>query len=247
MTNRCELDSIAKNVYLNKKIKENRIEKIVDDEFYKYLVEKLHGLGFDKDANVLDLGYGEGSFSKRLEKTHKKLTIIEGSKLLAEHAASCLGGNVKVKHALFEEFKLSEYFDLVYALHILEHVDDPVLVLKQMSLHMKAESLAVITVPNAQSMHRKLAVKMGIQPELDTFSKRDVLVGHKRVLNLKELNVFLEKAGLKAEHSFGYFLKVVPLSMMKDWDASLLRALTNISYDLENQFHANICVLAKKL
>lgn len=104
----------------------------------------------------------------------------------------------------------------------------------------------VAAVPNAQSLHRQLAVSMGLQPTIDHLSPRDHLVGHQRVYTLDQLAADFEAAGLVVEQRFGYFVKIVPNSMMREWSPDLLRALTTISDKLPPHLLANIGVVARK-
>jgi hypothetical protein len=104
----------------------------------------------------------------------------------------------------------------------------------------------VAAVPNAQSLHRQLAVSMGLQPAIDHLSPRDHLVGHQRVYTLDELAADFEAAGLVVEQRFGYFVKIVPNSMMREWSPDLMRALTTISDKIPPHLLANIGVVARK-
>ena len=106
--------------------------------------------------------------------------------------------------------------------------------------------LVVAVVPNAESLHRQLAVMIGIQEAVHTLSPRDKMVGHQRVFTLDELVSDFEEAGLNVEERFGYFVKIIPNSMMSEWSPQLLRALTNISHQLPPNLLANIGVVARK-
>jgi hypothetical protein len=102
----------------------------------------------------------------------------------------------------------------------------------------------IIVVPNQNSLHRQLAVAMGLQPRLDSLSKRDLMVGHQRVYSLEALEEDVRRAGLRPVESVGFFLKVLPNAMMLDYSRELLWALNIISSSLPTHLLANIAVVA---
>src|SRR5437899_6862993 len=111
---------------------------------------------------------------------------------------------------------------MILASHVLEHVDDPQSILRLTSSWLTETGKIIIVVPNRNSLHRQLAVIMGLQPELDTLSKRDLMVGHQRVYSLQSLEQDIDQAGLRLVDSSGFFLKVLPNSMMLDYSRELL-------------------------
>ena len=100
----------------------------------------------------------------------------------------------------------------------------------------------MVVTPNRHSIHRNLAVRMGLQEKLDDLSPRDQLVGHQRVYDLDTLRKELEIAGFRIDDEFGYFLKVLPNSMMMEYPISLLEALNAISSEIPTRLLANIGV-----
>jgi 2-polyprenyl-3-methyl-5-hydroxy-6-metoxy-1,4-benzoquinol methylase len=127
---------------------------------------------------------------------------------------------------------------------VLEHVDDPQAILRLISSWLVETGKIIIVVPNRNSLHRQLAVLMGLQPELDTLSKRDLLVGHQRVYSLEGLEEDIRGAGLRPIESVGFFLKVLPNAMMLDYSRDLLWAMNIISSSLPKHLLANIAVVA---
>ena len=118
--------------------------------------------------------------------------------------------------------------------------------LRLMERWVSASGRIIIAVPNRNSLHRQLAVMLGLQPALDTLSKRDLMVGHQRVYSLEGLEHEIRNAGLEVVDSAGFFLKVVPNSMMLDYSHELLRALNAISPSVPKNLLANLAVIAAK-
>jgi hypothetical protein len=86
---------------------------------------------------------------------------------------------------------------------------------------------------------------MGLIPKLDTLSDRDHLVGHQRVYSLNELKQDLFEAGFECLEIKGFFLKLLPNSMMLSYTTSLIDGLNLIGDDVPVEMSANIGVRAR--
>ncbi len=236
-----ELDKIAHEYHEQDQMQDKFIED--ESQFYTYnwVFDQMKGC-----STVLEMGYGEGNFTEELVKKNFKPTVIDGSEVLLKKAKQLHGDKLEVVCALFEEFRPSQKFDCVLATHVLEHVDDPVVLLKEMKNWINDNGKIIIIVPNKESIHRQLAVMMGLQPALDTLGARDKLVGHQRVYSIATLSKDVETAGLKVSETAGFFLKVLPNSMMLSYSRELILALNNISPVLPKNLLANIGLVATK-
>ncbi len=202
----------------------------------------LDGIG----GRVLEMGYGTGIITGALLNRGVNVEVVEGSAVLTAEATAVHPG-LTAHLSLFEDFSPAEPYDAVLCLHVLEHVADPLALLQRIHSWLRPGGVLVTVVPNAESLHRNLAVRMGLQPTLDTLSDRDRLVGHRRVYTIGSLTRVLRDAGFDAKEPFGYFLKVVPNSMMLDWSVDLLDALNAISPTIPPRLLANIGVRAVPL
>lgn len=194
---------------------------------------------------VLELGYGDGMWTRRIIELHDKTHLVDASAKLLNHARSVHGDQVTTFNALFETFVPPDdlRFNTIVATHILEHVDDPVVVLERAKSWLAPGGKVVIIVPNATSLHRKLAVIMGIQSTVYDFSPRDHVVGHQRVYDLPTLRADAMKAGYNIEFERGLFLKTLPNSMMTDFSDELLKALVDISDEMPAEMMANLALV----
>jgi 2-polyprenyl-3-methyl-5-hydroxy-6-metoxy-1,4-benzoquinol methylase len=234
-----ELEEIASQYHLE----ENIPDKFIEDICQYYCCKWMQSL-ISKNDYLIELGYGEGITTSQLKNFPKKYTLVEGSETLAEVA--------KIKHPeinvicnLFENFSPAESCDKLFALHVFEHVDDPINLAKHLKSWIKPNGELLAIVPNKLSLHRQLAVIMGLQPALDTLSARDKLVGHQRVYGIEELESDLQIAGFEVIESKGFFLKTLPNSMMLDYSEDLINALNVISESLPASFGANIAIRAR--
>jgi 2-polyprenyl-3-methyl-5-hydroxy-6-metoxy-1,4-benzoquinol methylase len=236
------LDAYAETYYLNPAIADVDIEELGQRLSVGRTIEAIGGA-----KRVLEMGFGTGLMTGELLARGVPIEVVEGSpKLCAVACEKHADEGLVVHEALFERFSPEEPYDAVLALHIAEHVDDPVELFGVVHGWLAPGGSIIVVVPNAQSLHRRLAVRMGLQARLEDFSPRDHLVGHQRVYDLEGLRGDLAAAGFSAEEEFGYQLKTVSNAMMADWPVELLAALIDISGEIAPAMLANIGVRATR-
>lgn len=235
------LESIAE-VHINKDP-----AQIVDSKVQAHDIEKIFGQ--IKGPTVLEMGHGDGMWTERLIREFGQTYLVDASRRLLDHAKSTYGDRIKVFESLFENFSPPDglRFDTVVATHILEHVDDPVQVLKVAHNWLAPGGQILVIVPNATSFHRQLAVLMGIQQTVYDLSPRDHVVGHQRVYDLPRLKQDAEKAGYVVVYERGFFLKILPNNMMSEFPDDLLKALVDISDGLPAEWMANIGIVVRPI
>jgi SAM-dependent methyltransferase len=234
------LDEYARTYYLADDVADTGIEDVQQELSIDLIAGAIAGAG-----RVLEMGYGMGLTTRALRERGFDLEVLEGSPLLAATARDVHPG-LTVHEGMFERWTPDAPYDAVLALHVAEHVDDPVALLSHLRDWVRPGGRLVVVVPNAESLHRRLAVHMGLQPQLDTLSPRDHLVGHQRVYTLDGLAADVAAAGFVPADELGWFLKTLPNSMMLDYPPELLEALFTVSADLEPRMLANIGVVADR-
>jgi trans-aconitate methyltransferase len=234
-----ELDRIASAYHLNEQVPDKFIEDICQEHCCSWLQSLLQ-----PTDSVIELGYGEGITTARLSRVAARYTVVEGAASLAA-ALRAKHPEVQTVQAMFEDHVPDQACDKLLALHVLEHVDDPVALARRLRRWLKPEGELVVVVPNRDSLHRRLAVDMGLQPALDTLSARDHLVGHQRVYSLHLLEQHLQEAGFELVERRGFFLKTLPNGMMLDHAPELIWALNRLGDQLPPQMQANLAVRAR--
>lgn len=234
-----ELERIAAEYHLNDQVS----DKFIEDICQSHCCDWLEGL-INPEDSVIEMGYGEGITLSRLSARAAHYTVIEGAPSLAK-AIRVKHPHIQVIDSLFEDYIPTEKFDKVLALHVLEHVDDAVALAKHLRDWLKPDGELIVILPNKESLHRRLAVIMGLAPELDTLSARDHLVGHQRVYDLAGLHRDLIDAGFEPFEDKGFFLKVLPNSMMLSHSPELIKALNILGDQLPMEMMANIAVRAR--
>ena len=178
---------------------------------------------------LLELGPAEGVMTEMLVTTGKKITVVEGSASFCEDLQRRFP-QIQVDNALFEEYETDRQFDNIIMGHVLEHVQDPVAILRRALAWLKPGSGRLFAaVPNARSVHRQAAVLMGLLRAEDELNELDHHHGHRRVFNPESFrNAFLQ-AGFTLDLFGGYWLK--PLSngqMEAAWTLPMVEAFMQL-------------------
>lgn len=178
------------------------------DVMHPYMISSFEP--FFNEGSVLELGSFKGDFTKRLLARFDDVTCVEASNVAIETAKSRLGNKVKFVNSLFETAPLPAQYDNVVLTHVLEHVDDPVLVLKRVNDEWLAEGGRLFLVcPNANAPSRQIAVKMGLITHNAAVTPAEAQHGHRRTYSLDTLERDAVAAGLKVIHRSGIFFKAM--------------------------------------
>lgn len=180
-------------------------------------------------TSLLEMGPAEGVMTELLAGTGKQLTLVEGSGVFCDDLRRRFP-QARVVHALFEEFRPGQSFDTIILGHVLEHVQDPVDILRRARAWLTPQSGRLFAaVPNARSLHRQAAVLMGLLPAEDALNEMDLHHGHRRVFTPETFrNAFLQ-AGMTIEVFGGYWMKPVSLRQIEEsWTPAMLDAFMTL-------------------
>jgi 2-polyprenyl-3-methyl-5-hydroxy-6-metoxy-1,4-benzoquinol methylase len=174
------------------------------NNYYQYNVIRR----YFKGNKLLELGCADGMVTSLLIDDFTSITVVDGSYCAVERLKKNIkSGKPDVIVGYFEEIELEERFDTILMGHILEHVEDPVFILKKFKKYLNDLGVIIITVPNALSFHRLIGVGMGLLDSVYSLNDSDKLVGHKRVYDFERLKADVEMADLKVVARDAYFLK----------------------------------------
>lgn len=165
---------------------------------------------FFRQGSLLELGSYKGVFTKLFLPYFNDITCVEASDEAITIAKKELGQKVKFIHSLFETVSLPSKYDNIILTHVLEHLDDPVLVLKRINDEWLSENGRFFLVcPNANAPSRQIAVKMGIISHNSAITPAEAEHGHKITYTLDTLERDVRAAGLKVVHKSGIFFKAL--------------------------------------
>jgi GNAT superfamily N-acetyltransferase len=176
------------------------------DIMQNYMVSSFRP--FFKEGNLLELGSFKGEFTKRFVPYFEDITCVEASDEAMAEAALELGGKVKLVNALFETVSLPTKYNNIVMTHVLEHLDDPVAVLKRINDEWLSENGRFFLVcPNANAPSRQIAVKMGLISHNSAVTPAEKGHGHNITYTLDTLERDAKAAGLKVIYRSGIFFK----------------------------------------
>jgi 2-polyprenyl-3-methyl-5-hydroxy-6-metoxy-1,4-benzoquinol methylase len=165
---------------------------------------------FLNKGSLLELGSFKGDFTKRLLPYFDDITCVEASDVAIEEARKKLGDNVTFVNSLFEKVALPKRYENIVLTHVLEHLDDPVRVLKRINDEWLAVNGRLFLVcPNANAPSRQIAVKMGLITHNAAVTPAEAEHGHRRTYTLDTLERDAVEAGLKVVHRSGIFFKAL--------------------------------------
>lgn len=197
-----ELESVGAT-YTKGSRQDQAIRTLIARTFAPYLRPVMRGL---------QLGYAEGVDTALLAPLLAHLDIVEGSEAFLEAGREQGLPNAAFHHALFERF-LPEHagadYDAVFAVYVLEHVADPVALLRAARAVLAPEGLLFVVTPNARALSRQLALHMGLVPALTALTPHDLEHGHRRVYDRVSLNRDLRAAGCRIVAQGGIMLKIL--------------------------------------
>jgi len=165
---------------------------------------------FFKKGKLLELGSSKGEFTKRLAGLFDETTCVEASDKAIEEAKKALGENVKFINSCFEQAVLPTKYNNIIMTHVLEHLDDPVSVLKRVNDEwLSDEGRFFLICPNANAPSRQIAVKMGLITHNSAVTSAEAQHGHRCTYTLDTLERDAVAAGLKVVYRTGIFFKAL--------------------------------------
>ena len=165
---------------------------------------------FFRPGNLLELGSFQGEFTKKFLPYFDDITCVEASDEAILVAKSRLGDKAKYIHSLFEEVKLPIRYDNIVLTHVLEHIDNPVAVLKRVNDEWLSDNGRFFLVcPNANAPSRQIAVKMGLITHNSAITPAELEHGHRITYSLDTLERDARAAGLNVVHRSGIFFKAL--------------------------------------
>jgi 2-polyprenyl-3-methyl-5-hydroxy-6-metoxy-1,4-benzoquinol methylase len=178
------------------------------DVMHPYMVKSF--IPFFRDGNLLELGSYKGDFTKRLIPFFGDVTCVDASGEAIEIAGKELGDRVRFIKATFETVNLPARYDNVVLTHVLEHLDDPVAVLKRINNEWLTDTGRLFLVcPNANAPSRQIAVKMGLISHNSAVTPAESKHGHKITYSLDTMERETKSAGLNVIHRSGIFFKAL--------------------------------------
>jgi 2-polyprenyl-3-methyl-5-hydroxy-6-metoxy-1,4-benzoquinol methylase len=184
--------------------------------------------------SILELGVGHGYSTNLFSKEFERHLVLDGSKAVIDNFNTNFPEcSSEIIETYFEEFDTEEKFDVIVLGFILEHVDDPILILKKYKKYLSPNGKMYASVPNAEVMNRKLGYLMGVLPNMQTLSENDKLLGHQRYYSLETFEKDVVEAGYEISKKEGIYLKPFTTSQMLSLklDEAVIDSLCELGVD----------------
>ncbi|GAB3780993.1 class I SAM-dependent methyltransferase [Dyella agri] len=213
----------------------HRDEEALLAAYARKIIERLQG---QRGLRVLSLGIGGQRVSQairdRLDVTDYH--ILEGSAdIIARYRAETSPpAHVSIHHTYFEQAHFDQPFDAIEMGFMLEHVDDPGLILRRFRAFLKPTGVLFAAVPNARSLHRLLGHSAGLLTDLYALSQYDRELGHKRYFDNASISRLVEESGYAILDKVGLVLKPLTTSQLQQLSLApgIEDALINVGYEL---------------
>jgi SAM-dependent methyltransferase len=198
-------------------------------EWYPNRVVKMAG-----GTSLLELGLGHGYSTELFAKHFPRYKVIEGSsEMIQRFRRRFKFEHMDIEQAYFENFDTDERFDNIGMGFILEHVDDPGVILRRYRQFLNRDGSLFITVPNSESLHRRIGHEAGLLPDLDQLSHADRAFGHQRYFCLRTLTKLVEEHGYSVVKTEGLLLKPITTQQITDLklSADILQGMLKVGID----------------
>ncbi|MCK4870755.1 MAG: class I SAM-dependent methyltransferase, partial [Gammaproteobacteria bacterium] len=110
--------------------------------------------------SLLDMPCGDGTLTSLMAPKFERVVGIDASSKHLALAKEALPA-AEFYESLIEEFETEERFNTITMINVLEHVSDPILILRKASSLLSDGGVLLAHVPNAYAINRRLAVLMG--------------------------------------------------------------------------------------
>lgn len=185
----------------------------------------------NSNESLLELGLGHGFTALNFSKFFKKHLILDGSnEIINNFKKKYPNFKSRIHETYFENFETDEKFDLIVMGFILEHVDNPVEIMKYYKQFLTPNGRMFLSVPNAEVMNRKLGELSGLLEDVTELSENDILLGHQRFYTIKTFIKDIELSGLEVVNIEGIYLKPFTTKQMLslNLDESILNSLCQL-------------------
>lgn len=195
-----------------------------DYDFEQHMVAARHqsvgeAINTAKPSSIIEVGCGKALLIDAVNKHYDETLsvsdidwhIVEPADSFVSYACQQMARYPKltVHQSMFENWQPPEAFqvDMVVISSLLHEVEKPEALLKQAKRYLKPEGLLVVNVPNANSLHRQLAVALGLIPKQDELTARNLQLHQQRIFDASSLQQLIKAEGLIVKETGGYMLK----------------------------------------
>jgi len=177
--------------YIRGNEKDMKYQNYTFDEKLDFLEKKIS----KKQKKILDIGSGPGFFLRRAKRRGWNILGIEPSPIACEYAKK---QKIPTIQKFFHEVNAKEIgkFDVIHTFDVLEHVNNPINILKKSYSLLKKGGIIVIEVPNDFNPLQEIVQKSSKKKEYwVTLSSKLKKFDHINYFNFESISKLVKKTG----------------------------------------------------
>jgi SAM-dependent methyltransferase len=182
----------------------------------------------------LELGLGYGYTTSLIAPHYTDFTVLEGSpEVITIFKDKHPNLDITIIETWFEKYEPNRQFDVILMGFILEHVNDPVAILKQFRPYLKPGGKLYASVPNSHALNRRFGHEAGYLKDYKELSEHDHQLGHLRFYDVDSFKADFTEAGYKVLRTEGMFLKAMSTKQIVDTKVpqEILDAMCKVGID----------------
>ena len=167
-----------------------------------------------RGRRALECGAASGVMTEVLAACASELTVVEGARSYAEALRRRYGRRIEVHNVMLEDYAPRAPFEVVVMAGLLHHLAEPGALLAKARAWVGGGGTLLVTVPNMQSLHRRLGVAMGRADTPFATSERNRRFRQPGRFDAERLRALIEASGWHVREISGFFLKPFPHELM---------------------------------
>ena len=189
---------------------------------------------------VLELGAATGLMTAELAGEGRAIEAVDRSAPYLERLRARGLPGVTAREGDVEAVDVPGPFEHVLATNLLHELGDPSAFLAACRERLAAGGLLHVSLPNPRSLHRIMAVELGMLGSLHDLSTRGERYGTRRLLDAEEVVGLARGAGLECAHREGVLVKPFDNARMASLPPELLEGLDRLARHLPEHGAMNL-------
>lgn len=199
-----------------------------------------------KSGSILEMGPADGLSTEYLHCLSDDYHIVEGSEDFCKMLKTKFP-KINITNTLFEEFVPQRKYANIILGHVLEHVENPDKIIQVCIEWLEPGGRIIAATPNANSLHRQLAVVSGLISNVHELTYTDISIGHRRVVNPEQLRSYFIDSRLNIEIVGGYYLKSFSNAQIEQITSKDVQKSLMILGEKYSEIAADIYVVATRI